>query len=234
MSPSVTFTSLNSLATSNRISFQQARTALSHLISTGEITSQAYHEYRVITVVKYDDYQGATSQSTSHQQAINKPANKPSTSQATTSKEYIEYIEKEKENNTTPPGCAGFDEFWESYPRKTAKQDALKAWKSIRMNEGLLAKIMAGLERWKHSEQWNRDGGQYVPYPATWLRGKRWEDEIAVNDRPREQQQPRPEKRINTGANFEQRDYSSVPDDDMARLAAEMAEFKRREKEGWN
>ena len=27
-------------------------------------------------------------------------------------------------------------------------------------------------------EQWTRDGGAYIPYPATWLTGRRWEDEL--------------------------------------------------------
>lgn len=28
----------------------------------------------------------------------------------------------------------------------------------------------------KSSDQWRRDGGQYIPYPARWLREERWED----------------------------------------------------------
>ena len=50
-------TSLKSLATELNITIQQARTSLSHLTSTKEITSKSYSKYRVITINKYDEYQ---------------------------------------------------------------------------------------------------------------------------------------------------------------------------------
>ena len=69
-------TSLPSLSKQTRLSIQQVRTALDHLKSTGEITDKAYPKYRVITVVKYDEYQQDNrqnnSQSTGNQQAINR------------------------------------------------------------------------------------------------------------------------------------------------------------------
>lgn len=73
-----------------------------------------------------------------------------------------------------------FDRFWAAYPRKTNKQDALKAWKQLSPNDALVDQILAGLDRWKRCEQWTRDGGKFICYPATFLRGRRWEDE----DRP--------------------------------------------------
>ncbi len=44
------------------------------------------------------------------------------------------------------------------------------------MDEATLSTILAALERDKRSDQWQRDGGQYIPYPATWLHDRRWED----------------------------------------------------------
>lgn len=68
-------TSLPSLAEQTKLSIQQVRTALDHLKSTGEITDRTYSKYRVITVVKYNDYQQDNrqnnSQSTGNQQAGN-------------------------------------------------------------------------------------------------------------------------------------------------------------------
>jgi hypothetical protein len=29
------------------------------------------------------------------------------------------------------------------------------------------------------SEDWTKEGGQYIPYPATWLNAKGWEDEYS-------------------------------------------------------
>ena len=68
-------TSLPNLSKQTRLSVQQVRTALDPLKSTGEITDYSTSKYRVITVVKYNDYQQAnrqnTSQSTGEQQASN-------------------------------------------------------------------------------------------------------------------------------------------------------------------
>lgn len=74
----------------------------------------------------------------------------------------------------------GFAEFWNQYPKKVAKTQALKAWKKIKPTGQMLADLMAGLERQKAGEQWQKDGGQFIPYPASWLTGRRWEDETAI------------------------------------------------------
>lgn len=37
--------------------------------------------------------------------------------------------------------------------------------------------MAAALERDKRSRDWQRDDGAYIPYPASWLNGRRWEDE---------------------------------------------------------
>ena len=88
--------------------------------------------------------------------------------------------ESENKNNTTTTETDtrdAFAEFWLAYPRKTAKGDAEKAWKRIRHSAEADAAIFAGLERYKRSGQWQRDGGQFIPHPATWLNGQRWNDE---------------------------------------------------------
>ena len=68
-------TSLPSLSKQTSLSIQQVRTALDHLKSTGEITDTSTSKYRLITVVKYDQYQidnrQNNSQSTGEQQASN-------------------------------------------------------------------------------------------------------------------------------------------------------------------
>jgi hypothetical protein len=76
-----------------------------------------------------------------------------------------------------------FKMFWEAYPRKVGKTDAEKALKKINPDETLLAEIMAGLARAKQSRDWQKNGGQYIPHPATWLNGKRWEDEIVPENK---------------------------------------------------
>ena len=98
----------------------------------------------------------------------------------------IRYKTKKKKDPPSPQGGSlnpwgaeldGFDAFWQAYPRKVSKQAARKAWERLSPDEALLSAILAAVERDKQSDQWQRDGGQFIPYPATWLNGRRWEDE---------------------------------------------------------
>lgn len=77
-----------------------------------------------------------------------------------------------------------FAAFWDAYPKKVAKQTAhgkflaiFKAVKGGRRAE-LHKSMMAALCAQKQSDQWTRDGGQYIPHPTTWLNQARWEDEV--------------------------------------------------------
>lgn len=72
-----------------------------------------------------------------------------------------------------PPG---FDSFWSAYPRKTAKPQAAKAFARLKPDEALLRTLLAAIERQRHWPQWTKDGGEFIPHPATWLNGQRWLD----------------------------------------------------------
>lgn len=78
------------------------------------------------------------------------------------------------------PEKIGFDLFWSVYPRKIGKGAAELAWKKCRPDGTLQARIIQAVKAQCKSEQWRRDGGQFIPHPATWLNGKRWEDEVEV------------------------------------------------------
>lgn len=69
-----------------------------------------------------------------------------------------------------------FIEFWNTYPRKEGKKSALKAWIKAK-DKPEIFQIRRKLAIQKHSDQWQKDGGQYIPMPATWLNGGRWMDE---------------------------------------------------------
>lgn len=70
-----------------------------------------------------------------------------------------------------------FAAFWSAYPKKVGKQDALRAFARLKVSEDQLAAMLAAIEQQRASPQWAKDGGQYIPNPATWLRQGRWEDE---------------------------------------------------------
>lgn len=75
------------------------------------------------------------------------------------------------------PRLSDFDLFWECYPKKKAKLDALKAWKQTESIRPDIEKILAAINAQSDSDDWSRNGGQYIPYPASWLRDGRWDDE---------------------------------------------------------
>ena len=77
-----------------------------------------------------------------------------------------------KKRDTDDAATAGFDEFWAIYPRKVAKQDALKAWPKAVKAAGGPEPIMAGLYRTRFPV--NR---VYIPHPPKWLRDQRWNDD---------------------------------------------------------
>lgn len=87
------------------------------------------------------------------------------------------------------PECKDFEVFWAAYPRKQAKGNARRAWKKIRPGKALLAKILIAIEEQRGTEQWTRNRGQFIPHPATWLNGERWEDEVDVQPAPGEYKQ---------------------------------------------
>lgn len=66
-----------------------------------------------------------------------------------------------------------FEEFWQVYPRRTAKRAALGAWKKA-ARRASVAEIMAGAERFRDDP--NREQ-EFTPHPATWLNQDRWGDD---------------------------------------------------------
>ena len=82
--------------------------------------------------------------------------------------------------NPNPDPDPTFAQFWKAYPKKKSKGDAEKAWNKIKPNEDLLSTIMATLEKLKASHDWRKENGKYIPYPASWLRAKGWEDSVDV------------------------------------------------------
>ncbi len=72
---------------------------------------------------------------------------------------------------------AHFETFWKTYPKKKSKGHAQKAFAKINPDEQLLATMLATIERARNSEEWTKENGKYIPYPAKWLNAEGWEDE---------------------------------------------------------
>lgn len=86
---------------------------------------------------------------------------------------------KDKKKNKNKDKClkGDFDLFWEAYPRKEGKQKAEAAFAKVVVP---VQDLLDAIEAQKKSAQWTKDGGQFIPHPATWLNGKRWLDQMAV------------------------------------------------------
>lgn len=69
-----------------------------------------------------------------------------------------------------------FSIFWEYFPKKKSKGDAYKAWVQTASQRPDLASILKAVVVLKNSADWLRDDGQYIPYPATFLRAWGWAD----------------------------------------------------------
>lgn len=77
--------------------------------------------------------------------------------------------------DTKPDTLSSFVFFWKHYPKKKAKEAALKAFAKV--SPELHDQMLLAVEKQSSSEDWTKEGGKYIPNAATWINGKRWEDE---------------------------------------------------------
>jgi len=71
-----------------------------------------------------------------------------------------------------------FNRFWEAYPKKVAKTDAIKAWKKIKQKD--YEQIISDIAMRKNNN-WKGKSKQYIPNAASYLNGQRWNDELTIN-----------------------------------------------------
>lgn len=83
-----------------------------------------------------------------------------------------------KDSRPTPSASdRRFAEFWAAYPKKTGKDAARKAFERRRVDDALLATMIAAIRQQAQSRQWTEEGGRFIPNPSTWLNQGRWQDE---------------------------------------------------------
>lgn len=70
-----------------------------------------------------------------------------------------------------------FETFWQAYPRKVGKKAAQRAFEKIKDKRAVLDQILKALAWQTRESQWLREGGRFIPHPATYLNQGRWEDE---------------------------------------------------------
>jgi hypothetical protein len=87
------------------------------------------------------------------------------------------YSNSNSNTNTNEQMDDLFNKFWVSYPKKKSKPMAYKAFKRLKPTQSLLDTILKDIEKQKQTEKWQKQNGQFIPYPATYLNNHQWEDE---------------------------------------------------------
>lgn len=74
-----------------------------------------------------------------------------------------------------------FETWWSCWPRKDGRSDALKAWGQVLKLGHSTEDIIAGTKA--YAILWKERGTDrsFIPLPASWLRGFRWQDECITN-----------------------------------------------------
>lgn len=148
-----------------------------------------------ISLANFDKHNGATAKSRAQgakraaTHRSNASSNGGSNADGVTRPSPREEKRREDKDNTPQPPTGGrqrrsdagdepdgFGEFWSAYPRKVGKDAARKAFAKRKPDAELLAKMLAAVAIQAKSTQWQRDGGQYIPHPSTWLNEGRWND----------------------------------------------------------
>ena len=75
------------------------------------------------------------------------------------------------------PNDPEFALWWAAYPRKEGKSISFVAWEKTRRIRPAIDAMLATLGWQRESQNWKKDGGQYIPMPATYLNQGRWADE---------------------------------------------------------
>ncbi len=164
-------TGLHSLANQTGIPVQRLRTCLSRLERGGEISRKSTNKFTIITICNFNKYQ-------------EKPEEKQQTNNNQTTNNQ-QQRKNNKNKNTSPEEDHRFMEFWSRYPRKTKRPDAYRAWKKHNCGKSRLEEVMSSLNIYINGP-WHGKDKQFIPYPASWLNGEPWNDEIEATSEDNE------------------------------------------------
>lgn len=164
------------LATKARVSVRTARSAVHEIADAGFIELIEEHTHRPsryrflfpdVPVVYEARYAAVAALQSETPRAANDRAKQA---------EGLQPVQPNPSNYITqdekPNADAEFARFWATYPRRTAKPDAHRAWTRA-LKRADAETIIAGAARFAADP--NRDD-RYTPHPATWLNGDRWND----------------------------------------------------------
>ena len=176
----VAFPGVPTLAKKARLSERQVRRILRDLVQANELGiavgkgPYGTNLYQV-TICQGDNLSGVTSEASggdiSHQEGVTPMSSNPS-------EETVKESSFKRRSNTTS-NEPGFMKFWGTYPKKMGKLAAIRVWNRLKPCDDLVAVMLRAINVAKQTDQWRNHSGRFIPYPATWLNGGRWEDQVA-------------------------------------------------------
>lgn len=87
---------------------------------------------------------------------------------------------QKKEEDTLVPWQERVTAFWTAYPKKKGKGNVEKWFQKHQPSEILVKSMLTKLDMLKKSPEWQKDNGQFIPHPYSWLNAKGWDDEPAM------------------------------------------------------
>ena len=141
-----------------RLSEQKIRTCLAFLKKAQNLTIKSTNKFSIISIINWETYQNS------------KIANNQQVNQ------HVTTYKNKRKNKDSSALVSAFESFYLAYPKKRDRRNAEKAWSKLNPSPELQQIILTAIER--QLQDWQRDNGKFIPYPATWLNGRRWEDEI--------------------------------------------------------
>lgn len=176
-------TSLPLLSQQTKLSIQSIRTSITRLKSTGEITDTSTNKFRILTIVKYEEYQSGepqeTGQLTGQLTGQQHSSNIQVTGQLTPTKEYKKEknIKKEKKERID---YGDFEEFWNHYGKIGNKQQAIKSYEKTTKEGADHEEIIAGVIRYQNYCRAINQERRFIKHASTWLNNRGWEDEYSA------------------------------------------------------
>jgi len=130
--------------------------------------------YTVVTIVNWGKRQSPFS---NNGQLIEQASNRQVTGNEQASNRQVTHTNKDNKDNKDNKYSPAFLEFWKAYPligrSRTGKDKCWEVWKKGKFEQQFKL-IMKALSDWMDSELWNKDDGQYIKNPTTWLKDGKW------------------------------------------------------------
>lgn len=103
--------------------------------------------------------------------------------------------------NTDTLAPSDFETFWTAYPKKKSKDAAKRAFEKLARSKSApsIERLIASVKDHMRTPEWQKQDGQFIPYPATYLNAGSYDDEIAPSppDKPKSKTSPQLDEKGN-------------------------------------